>query len=175
MRHGLRLDDVRAMARDTGGNAAVEMALVVPLLLVLLFGVIETGNYFAGAHQVQKGVRDASRYAARLPYGSLTTAAACTYDTASAAHDSIRNLARTGTPGGTAEPRLNYWTDNATITVTMTCDTSGAYTGSFSENVDGAPKVNVSARVPYQSFFGLPWFANKLFVNAQNEAAVFGA
>ncbi|MCJ8191043.1 TadE/TadG family type IV pilus assembly protein [Sphingomicrobium aestuariivivum] len=173
MRNALRLD-VRALAQDQRGASAVEMALMVPLLLLLMFGTFEIGNYFSSVHQAQKGVRDAARYAGRLPYDDIT-AGACTYDTASTAHDQIRNLARTGTIDGTGEPRINYWTDNATVTVTMSCDVSGTYTGSFSQNVDGAPRVNVSAVVPYESLFGLPWIDSVLDINASNEAAVFGA
>ena len=37
------------------GAAAVEMALVAPLLLALLFGSVELGKYFLDQHVVVKG------------------------------------------------------------------------------------------------------------------------
>ncbi|MCJ7421284.1 TadE/TadG family type IV pilus assembly protein [Sphingomicrobium astaxanthinifaciens] len=166
--------DVRALAQDQRGNAAAELALAIPLLVLLFLGAIEMGNYFVSAHHLQKGVRDAARYAARVPYGDLSTGG-CTYATGSAADTAIRNLARTGSVDASRQPRLNFWTDNATVNVTMVCDTSGDYAGAFEDNVDGAPQVTVRARVPYPTLFGYPFLPDLLFINAEQEAAVFGA
>src|SRR4051812_47391200 len=47
------------------GSAAVEMALCVPLLLVLLCGSVELGNYLMDEHRLVKAVRDGARFAAR--------------------------------------------------------------------------------------------------------------
>ena len=55
------------LASDRSGTSAVEMAMATPLLLVLLIGTFELGYYFLSEHVVQKAVRDAARYAARLP------------------------------------------------------------------------------------------------------------
>ena len=44
--------------RCQSGVAAVEMALVAPLLLALLFGSVELGKYFLDQHVVVKAVRD---------------------------------------------------------------------------------------------------------------------
>ena len=49
---------------DQSGSAAAELALSLPLLLILMFGSFEVGNYFLSEHVVQKAVRDA--YAAHL-------------------------------------------------------------------------------------------------------------
>ena len=46
---------------DTRANAAVEMALVAPLLLAILFGSVELGNYFMNEHELIKAVRDGAR------------------------------------------------------------------------------------------------------------------
>ena len=53
------------LARDSRGAAAAEMALVLPLLLVILFGSLELGNYFMNEHTLIKAVRDGARFAGR--------------------------------------------------------------------------------------------------------------
>jgi Flp pilus assembly protein TadG len=52
----------RRHGRDQSGAAAVEFALVVPILLILVFGLIQYGLYFWAL----QGGADAARYAARL-------------------------------------------------------------------------------------------------------------
>ncbi len=47
--------------RREGGAAAVEFALVTPLLLTLLFGIIDYGIWFADSIAVRQGVREAAR------------------------------------------------------------------------------------------------------------------
>jgi Flp pilus assembly protein TadG len=55
------------LLKDRTAAAAAEMALVLPILLILIFGSVELGYYFMSEHVVDKAVRDAARYAARLP------------------------------------------------------------------------------------------------------------
>src|SRR5436190_1625070 len=102
------------LATDRSGSAAVEMALALPLLLALMFGSFELGNYFLSEHVVQKSVRDAARYAARL---SMTNYDCSSATVATAAQQQIRNVARTGDPSGTSA-RLRNWVDsNTTVTL----------------------------------------------------------
>src|SRR6184192_1907937 len=96
--------------RDCHGTAAVEMALCLPLLLALMFGSVELGNYFLSEHVVQKAVRDASRFAARLP---LTDYPSCTVPSGGTAEQQVKNVARTGDPAGTTA-RLRDWADGDT-------------------------------------------------------------
>jgi Flp pilus assembly protein TadG len=44
------------------GAAAVEFALVLPVILVLLLGIIDLGMYFYSDLQLQQTARDAARY-----------------------------------------------------------------------------------------------------------------
>jgi Flp pilus assembly protein TadG len=50
----------RRRRRDNGA-AAVEFALVVPVLLVLVFGIIDYGIYFSDSLAVRSAVRDGAR------------------------------------------------------------------------------------------------------------------
>jgi Flp pilus assembly protein TadG len=54
---GLSLD-----ARSERGVAAVEFALILPLLLVLLLGIIDFGLYYYSDLQLTQSARDAARY-----------------------------------------------------------------------------------------------------------------
>ena len=55
--------DLRSGLVDRGGATAIEFALVAPLLIVLLLGVIAYGGYFLLAHAVQQLASDAARAA----------------------------------------------------------------------------------------------------------------
>lgn len=48
-------------ARDEGASA-VELALVLPILFLLIFGIISFGLYFAGALGLSNATREAARY-----------------------------------------------------------------------------------------------------------------
>lgn len=172
MMHRLRL-----LAADKEGSSATEMAMSLPILLALLFGAVELGYYFMSEHVVQKGVRDAARYAARLPMSSYPS---CT-PTADA-ELAIQRVARAGDPDGdwngdgTQDQRIGGWDADAMTTVTMTCDTSGTYTGIYKDFPEGVPIITVSAAVPYPSLFGTVGFpVPSIMLNAQSQTAGFGA
>lgn len=158
------------LATDTRAAAAAEMVLVLPILLVLMFGSVELGNYFMSEHVVQKAVRDASRYAARLPISDFDCASGEMTDPTP-----VQRLARTGDPAPGAAARLGYWTDDTMTTVSVTCDTSGTYTGIYTEFPMGVPVVTVEASVPYTSLFGTMSLGGTLTLNASQQAAVMGA
>lgn len=160
----------RTLIHDTRAAAAAEMALVLPLLLALIFGALELGNYFLSEHVLEKAVRDASRYAARLPVTNFDCASGTMTDPTP-----VQKLARTGDPDGTTA-RLVDWTDDTMTTVTVTCDTSGTFGGIYDDFAMGVPVVTVSATVPYSTFFGaLGLGAVTLDLNAAQQAAVIGA
>lgn len=154
---------------DRKGAASAEMALVIPILFALMCGGFELSRYFLHEHTVLKAVRDGARYASRRKFTDYSCASAN-----AGAEQAIRNLTRTGTIGGT-QPRLSYWTDETTITVSVACDTSGTYKGVYEGLALGAPVVTVSASVPYTSLFGLLGYnTSGLALNAKSESAVMG-
>jgi hypothetical protein len=166
--------NVVLVARDRAGSAAVEMALVLPILLTLIFGALDLGYYFMSEHVVDKAVRDAARYAARLPYADYPS---CTVPSGGAAEQQTQRLARFGDPvSGTA--RLAGWTADTMTTVTISCPGTGTYAnaGIYKDFPNGAPVITVSATVPYNSLFGLIGLgAITLNLNARSQAAVIGA
>lgn len=160
---------------DRRAAAAVEMALVTPLLIILMFGAMELGKYFLDQHMVVEAVRDGARFAARQDFDSMPCAGTAGNET------QIKNLVRTGTTDGTGTPRIFYWTNNSTITVSIDCyantgggGTTTIYSGVY-EGKTTVPQVTVAASVPYVPLLGAIGFETSgLFLNASNQAAVAG-
>ncbi len=83
---------VPRLRTDETGAAAAEMALVTPLLLIIMFGALESGKFFWDEHIVVKAVRDGARFAGRQKFADM----AC--DGEPANEEAIKNLTRLGTP-----------------------------------------------------------------------------
>jgi hypothetical protein len=165
-----------------GGAAAAEMAMVLPFLLVLMFGSAELGNYFLDEHAATKAVRDGARYASRLP---LAAAYNCP-DTIFEDPDSdlhIKNVTRTGTIDGTGPGRFDasYWSRNCgaatdTIIVSIRCVSNDDYDGIYTSLDGDIPIVKVSAAVGYRSVLGslgLP--TADVCLRAESESPVVGS
>jgi Flp pilus assembly protein TadG len=154
------------------GAVAAEMVLVLPFLVVLLFGAVELGYYFYNEHQVVKGVRDGARYASRQSF----TAISCNGTTPSAIpagiETNIKEVTRTGQiSGGTA--RVPGWV-NGDITVSVTCPATAVTTGIY-KNETNAPQVNIDTSVDYNSLFGGLGVIDSTFtLNASQQAAAMG-
>lgn len=149
----------RSAFRDASGAAAVEFALFLPVLLVLLFGGIEAGHFVWTQHKLVEAVRDGARYASRLPIRDLCegTADVMSEDT----KDNVKLITRTGQlASATADPRVPGWTANQ-VTVDPDCGNTdyvntGLYAAYAAEYPDArAPRLSVSAQnVQYPWMFG---------------------
>lgn len=79
------------MTRDDDGSTLVEVALLLPVLVLLAAGVFELGRAIYSHHALSKSTRDASRFLARVA------------DPNDVAFQSLAaNYVRTGSYGGTA-------------------------------------------------------------------------
>ena len=163
----------RRLGRDEGGAAAVEMALVTPLLLILMVGGLEIGNYFMDEHRLVKAVRDGARFAARKDFTYFAT---CNATPGGTVATDTQNLVRTSLlTGGTDQ--LARWS-TATFSVTTTGSTgsgSVTYEGLYQGMASGARYVEVSATVDYLPVlapFGFSLLGAQL--NAKQQAAVAG-
>jgi len=168
-----------ALIGNRRGSAAVEMALVLPILLFLMCGAVEAGNYFLSEHVVDKAVRDAARYAARLPFADYS---GCAVPSPGDAETQTQRVARFGDPDGTGNARLVGWTADSMTTVTISCDTSTGHSyvnnGIYADFPNGGevPVITVTATVPYNTFFGwLGLGSASLSLYATSQAAVIGA
>lgn len=92
------LEELRSIWRDRNGSALVEAAILMPVLLILVLGVLEFSWYFFDQDRVSTGIRDAARYLSRVT------------DPANVAFQSNAiNLAVTGSISGEAA-RVTGWT-----------------------------------------------------------------
>lgn len=161
------------LLKSDRGTAAAEMALVLPILLVLALSSLEVGNYFVSQHVLAKGVRDGARFAARHSFDDYATCDAAPAGTVEA---DTKTLVRTGQLSGGTD-RLPNW-DDATFTITTRCSAGvGAttYTGVYSGMTGGARYLEVEASVPYQPVMGLFGLSSSsLTLNAREEAPVAG-
>jgi Flp pilus assembly protein TadG len=148
------------------------MALVLPLLMVILFGCLELGNYFMNEHRLVKAVRDGARFAARQDFTNYPSCSTVSTTT----RDATRNVVTNGVmSGGTIITPNIQATD---VDVTTSCATSaggqtmaGIYTG----RTTGAQIVTVSARVNYRPVLAIAGFTGiGLTLNAASQAAVSG-
>ena len=119
------------LRRDCGGTGAVEFALTVPVLLMILAVALEGGNAFYQATTLATNLRAAALYAARSPLplssGTLTT---------------VRNLVKTGAADGAGSAGPGAWSlPGASIEVT---------TASFDMSGTPLPMIRIAATVPYQ-------------------------
>jgi len=59
--------------RGDPGAAAVECALVIPVLLMVLFGIMDYGLFFSNSLSLKQGVREAARQGVVANFGSACT------------------------------------------------------------------------------------------------------
>jgi hypothetical protein len=164
---------LRRLLASSGGSAAVEMALVMPLLLLIMGGSVEVGNYFMDEHRLTKAVRDGARFAARKDFSFFQT---CNVPPIGTVGADTKTLVRTSLLTGGSDQLLNW--SGATFSVTTRCSTGAGgttYSGIYKDMANGARIVEVSASVPYfplLTAFGFSLSGAKL--NATQQAAVSG-
>jgi hypothetical protein len=59
------------MLRCERGDPIIEFIFIVPLMLLLGFGIMEIGRVLWYQHSITKGVRDGTRYLTRVPLAGL--------------------------------------------------------------------------------------------------------
>lgn len=167
------------LPRDCRGAAAAEMALVLPLLLVILFGSLELGNYFMNEHTLVKAVRDGARFAARQTFTNYTS---CSGNIGEPAYTNTKNIVMNGYLSGGSIVTPNIQASD--ISVTASCKStaggqtmSGIYAG---RDVNGDTQndaliVTVNASVTYRPILAAFGFSGMgMSLNAASEAAVAG-
>lgn len=164
--------------RCKSGAAAAEMALVLPILIMLMFGSFELGNYFLNQHVVIKAVRDGVRFASRQNFSNFPcTKVEADLSPGGTVINDTKEVTRTGQIAF-GSPRMTSWQDGAHISVTYDCVTTSSnadYSGIYATK-DYLPRVKVMVSAqPYGSLFAnLGILGTGLTLNAQAQAAVAG-
>ena len=159
---------------DRSGSAAVEMVMVTPLLLTIMFGATELGRFFWSEHQLIKAVRDASIWASRQTIDNYNCG---TSTVSTAVTNATRNLVKTGVASGGTNRLPNWSNGGASINLSLSCVTSAGGTtlaGIYTANGGQVPILTITATLPYNSImhgFGL----NQTFtMQASQQTAVMG-
>lgn len=168
----------RLLRHDRSGSAGAEMALVLPVLLVLLFGSIELGHYLRSEHILLKGVRDGAVYAARQEIPVNYDCSAGTPTVPTGIVNETKTLVRTGALSG-GDDLLPLWDDGSTeFTITVNCVTSAngtAMAGLYNVNGGRVPVLTISADLPYSSVFGTLGLGSPgLRLKADQQATAYG-
>ncbi|WP_338468479.1 TadE/TadG family type IV pilus assembly protein [Novosphingobium sp. ZN18A2] len=181
----------RRFIRSDRGNAGVEFALVLPMLIVLMFGGFEAGNFVWNEHKLVEAVRDGARFASRYPVSTFCDgerAKPATDATYADAVDVIKFYTRTGRMPGSDQqanaavlPRVPNWTSDSQVTFDPGCGKFvrtgiyGALTNEAGDAGQAGPLASISASVPYRSLFhGLGFPSVGIVLRARSNVAVIG-
>ena|SRR5579872_4964082 len=94
------------------GNAVIELALCLPVLVALFLGTLQFGYAFYMYNQLEEAVRAGARYASLRSYASFTPTPDAAYRTA------VQNSVVYANPaGGTRPVAPNLTTGNVKVTV----------------------------------------------------------
>ena len=163
----------RRFLLDQRGSPSAEFALILPVLVVLMFGGFEAGNFVWSQHKLVKAVREGARYAARLPVADYCDGATAQFDPDAEAD--IKAVTVTGKlPGSGTSPAVPGMTVDD-VTVTPVCAAYVA-SGIYSDLGVAGPIVTVSvAGVGYPSLFAqLAGLDGSITLTAKASSPVIG-
>ncbi|HEY3889986.1 MAG TPA: TadE/TadG family type IV pilus assembly protein [Caulobacteraceae bacterium] len=132
---------LRRFRTDRGGTAAVEFAILIPMLMVMVIGVIQYGGLILGHQQMHNGIASGAVYVMRG--GSDTTAI---HDIALGAwpnkpSDASISVVQSCTCAGAASGCSALCSDQSYPLAFTTITGSGTYTGLFASQSMTATQV----------------------------------
>ncbi len=176
----------KRLGRESEGIASVEFVLVLPVLVLMLFGTIEFGRFLVDYQLANKSVRDSIRYLSRVRDDAI--AAKCpgggqlwpSTEAVPTVITNAVNLAMTGSiadPAGPGDYLLGYWIDpKTTIRVWVppcTNNLANQFSGAF-QGTEYIPQLTMEAKVSFPSGFGwlLPVFDDFTITVTHNEVHI---
>ncbi len=170
---------LRRFWRDNRGVAAVEMVLLMPVSVLMLFIGMEAGHFLYIEHVLIQDLRDAARFGGRQPLsafactGTLGDTAMPNSGALGTISTNMTNVARFGllAPDNGQKPTIRTW-DAAEVAIYYGCTakTTGIYL-----NNNFAPYVKVYGTPDYPTLFGsLTGFLNTRRMYAREQAVVVG-
>lgn len=119
----------RRLVRSTGGASAAEFALVLPLLLLLLFGIIDAGRFMWEYNRAEKATQMGVRFAA------------VTDPVLNGLDNSYSFSIDGGLVQGSAVPAAYFTSATCTDTACSCSATAGNFCGSASRNPDAFTNI----------------------------------
>ena len=132
---------------DDSGSSAIELALVTPVLIALVFALIQTGLVWNARHTVGA----AAQHGARIARTSTALQPQLVADSTPSTDAELRIAASTLTylrqigGAGLARPRVAVDVDGGYVTVTVTGYSLGVLPGT-------TVRVSASSRTPFEGF-----------------------
>lgn len=147
-----------ALLRRSDGLAMIELAILLPFLLLLLAGAVEIGRMVHHHQVVETAARTAARFLSRTPFDGGATATTCggeAFGTVNAAR--ARNLAMYGRISATGSAVITYWPAAGANTICISTRMAGSvrvvavevtlpYSDAGILNFTGIDAVDLSAR-----------------------------
>jgi Flp pilus assembly protein TadG len=153
---------ISRLRRAKRGQSAVEFALVLPVLMLVVLGIVDFGRVFIAANALTHGTREAVRF-------STVNGAVSTANLAAIRNQVITEATRSGTTVTASQVSIDYFdtTDSGCTTSPYcsvgTADNGANYTaaGTCPRSDCGAPLVGdlVQVRV------SVPWTAATVMIN----------
>lgn len=159
---------LRRFRRDESGLALVEFAICLPLMILVLGMVIEGSRLMWSFQNSISGVRDATRYLARITPSDVCVPGGSTFDDQS---DALAAIIRNRI--GTDDSILPRGVSLVDVTATLDC-VAGVY------RLSPAPVAQLTARVeithPFAALFTLAsdGIEDAVTVDVSDEARIFG-
>jgi Flp pilus assembly protein TadG len=114
---------LKSFAKSRGGNVAIEFAMIAPVLIAMLLGIVSYGGYFFLAHSLQEITNDAARAAIAGLTSTERQQLAQTQTTTDLSQYSIFNASA-------ASVAYNGDTNGYTITINYDASKSGFWSAS---------------------------------------------
>lgn len=133
-----RIITARLAAASRAGSAAVEFALVAPVMIALVMGAIQTGNSFDSTTKIYSSIRQSGRLATLdnaddyVPNGQTLNSKIIS--------DIKNSLKAEGLPG-----------DSATVTIVYADGASSGATFDLSSSSNDLKYFKINVRVPYSA------------------------
>ena len=127
-------------------SAAVEFAMVLPVYLTIVFGIVVFGSYLAVIHGVQQLAAEAARSSISGMSESDRSTLASTYVTANAGTYPLINATRLSVSAATSGSNANVFV------VTVNYDASGMFIYTLPFVPKPATQIARSAAIPYGGF-----------------------
>lgn len=128
------------------GSSAVEFAMLLPVFLTVVFGIIVFGSYLAVIHGVQQLAAEAARSSVAGMSESERNSLAVNYVTNNAASYPLINAAKITTAAATSASNANVFV----VTVTYDASSMVIYTLPFVPKP--ASTITRTASIPYGGF-----------------------
>ncbi len=141
------------LGRDQRGVSAVELAMMLPVILLLILLFLEAGRVYSQMNMMERGVRSGALFAARHDF-----------PLSDAVKTDVENLVKRGTTDSSAPYLVEGWHEAGATYQLLVSD--------FAIGTETVPVVRVAATVPFEPL--MPGLANLIRILLNQAGADLG-